>query len=108
MNRRLAEDDCSARFATIIDYLSFLCGAVPVEVQTHDFANPGSTREITCCSRYDSRTDPMERSLILRMRPMYSKERVKCFGGGSVAVLEDFRYLETVRHGRKTVSSRSR
>jgi len=33
----------------------------------------------------------------------YSKERVEVFGGGSVAVLEDFRRLELVRHGRKQV-----
>src|SRR5262249_14010087 len=32
-----------------------------------------------------------------------SKERVEVFGGGSVAMLEDFRYLELVRHGRKRV-----
>src|SRR5438874_13518478 len=33
----------------------------------------------------------------------YSKERVEVFGGGAVAVLEDFRRLELVRHGRKQV-----
>ena len=39
----------------------------------------------------------------------YSKERVEVFGGGAVAVLEDFRRLELVRHGRKqTFRSRLR
>jgi predicted dehydrogenase len=31
----------------------------------------------------------------------FSKERIEVFGGGSAAVLEDFRRLELVRHGRK-------
>jgi len=33
----------------------------------------------------------------------YSKERVEVFGGGAIAVLEDFRRLELVSHGRKQV-----
>ena len=33
----------------------------------------------------------------------YSKERIEVFGGGSVAVLEDFRRLELVRGGKKRV-----
>ncbi len=33
----------------------------------------------------------------------YSKERVEIFGGGSVAMLEDFRRLELVRQGHKKV-----
>src|SRR5260370_19986675 len=39
----------------------------------------------------------------------FSKERLEVFGGGAVAVLEDFRRLELVRDGRQqTVRSRSR
>jgi predicted dehydrogenase len=33
-----------------------------------------------------------------------SKERVEVFGGGSVAILEDFRRLEMVRNGRKQIT----
>jgi predicted dehydrogenase/threonine dehydrogenase-like Zn-dependent dehydrogenase len=33
----------------------------------------------------------------------FSKERLEVFGGGSAAVLEDFRRLELVHHGRKQV-----
>ena len=37
----------------------------------------------------------------------YSKERIEVFGGGATAVLDDFRKLELVRHGRKqTLRSR--
>jgi predicted dehydrogenase len=39
----------------------------------------------------------------------FSKERIEVFGGGSTAVLEDFRRLELVRDGRKeTIRSRWR
>jgi predicted dehydrogenase len=31
----------------------------------------------------------------------FSKERVEVFGGGAVAVLEDFRRLDLIRHGKK-------
>jgi predicted dehydrogenase len=37
----------------------------------------------------------------------FSKERVEVFGGGAVAVLEDFRCLKLVRHG-KTQTMRAR
>jgi predicted dehydrogenase len=33
-----------------------------------------------------------------------SKERIEVFGGGSVAILEDFRRIELVRNGRKQVT----
>ena len=33
----------------------------------------------------------------------FSKERIEVFGGGSAAVLEDFRRLELVRNGRKEI-----
>src|SRR5260370_39120973 len=39
----------------------------------------------------------------------FSKERLEVFGGGAVAVLEDFRHLELIRDGNKqTVHSRWR
>jgi len=39
----------------------------------------------------------------------FSKERIEVFGGGSTAVVEDFRRLELVRNGRKrTIRSRWR
>jgi len=88
-----------------IDYLSFLCGAMPVEVQTHDFANPGqySGDNLLLTLRFANGSHGTITYLANGDRS-YSKERVEVFGGGSVAVLEDFRYLEMVRQGRKTVS----
>jgi predicted dehydrogenase/threonine dehydrogenase-like Zn-dependent dehydrogenase len=84
-----------------IDFLTFLAGALPVEVQA---------RSLTTLERYS------EDNVIVSLRfangsqgtisylangdRSYSKERVEVFGGGAVAVLEDFRRLELVRHGR--------
>jgi predicted dehydrogenase/threonine dehydrogenase-like Zn-dependent dehydrogenase len=93
-----------------VDFLTFLAGALPMEVQARGvtslegysddnvvislrFAN-GSLGTITYLANGDR---------------SYSKERVEVFGGGGVAVLEDFRRLELVRHGRKqTFRSRFR
>jgi predicted dehydrogenase len=87
-----------------IDLLCFLSSAEPVQVTasaTSDssrysgdnltvllrFAN-GSQGSITYAANGD-RT--------------YSKERIEIFGGGSIAVLDDFRQLELVRNGKKTI-----
>jgi len=88
-----------------IDFLSFLCGAMPVEVQTQDFANSGqySGDNLLLTMRFANGSHGTITYLANGDRS-YSKERIEVFGGGSVAVLEDFRYLETVRQGRKTES----
>jgi predicted dehydrogenase len=82
-----------------IDVLSFLSGTPPIEVHTRalaandqailslKFAN-GSQGTITYLANGDR---------------SYSKERLEIFGGGAVAVLDDFRRLELVRNGRKRV-----
>ena len=49
---------------------------------------------------------PMVRKAPLAIWPMattYFKERIEVFGGGSVAMLEDFRRLELIRDGNKRV-----
>ena len=85
-----------------VDFLTFLTGSLPIEVDAKSvsgfeqqldenviislrFAN-GSQGTISYLSNGDR---------------AYSKERVEVFGGGAVAVLEDFRRLELVRHGKK-------
>ena len=91
-----------------VDFLSFLAGSPPIEVETKSV------------SSFDQRADE---NMIISLRfangsqgtisylsngdRSYSKERVEVFGGGAVAVLEDFRRLELVRHGKKQ-SFRSR
>ena len=85
-----------------VDFLIFASGSLPVEVHaravpaggeycgdnviiTLRFAN-GSQGTITYLASGDT---------------AYSKERLEIFAGGSVAVLDDFRRLDLVRHGRK-------
>ena len=93
-----------------VDFLIFLAGALPIE---------GQTRSL------DSLEQPSDDNVIISLRfangsqgtisylangdRSYSKERVEVFGGGAVAVLEDFRRLDLVRHGSKqTFRSRFR
>jgi predicted dehydrogenase/threonine dehydrogenase-like Zn-dependent dehydrogenase len=93
-----------------IDFLTFMAGALPIEVQT---------RSVTTLDQY------CDDNLVISLRfangsqgtisylangdRAYSKERLEIFGGGAVAVLEDFRRLELVRHGRRqTFRSRFR
>jgi len=87
-----------------VDFLTFLADSLPVRVSaqalpnnqryrddnivvTLAFAN-GSSGTITYVANGDK---------------TFSKERVEVFGGGAVAVLDDFRRLELVRGGRKQV-----
>jgi len=93
-----------------IDFLTSMAGALPIEVQT---------RSVTGLEQY------CDDNVVISLRfangsqgtisylangdRAYSKERLEVFGGGAVAVLEDFRRLELVRHGRKqTFRSRFR
>jgi predicted dehydrogenase len=93
-----------------VDFLTFLAGSLPVEVQA---------RSVTSLERYSDDNVVVSLrfangsqgtiSYLANGDRSYSKERVEVFGGGAVAVLEDFRCLELVRHGRKkTFRSRLR
>ena len=81
-----------------VDFIAFLVGGSPIAVHARtlegndenvivamEFAN-GSQGTITYLANGDR---------------AFSKERVEVFGGGSVAVLDDFRSLELVREGRR-------
>ncbi len=93
-----------------IDLLTFLAGAMPVEVRTEGLTNLGgySADNVVVSLRFANGS----RGTITYMANgdrAYSKERVEVFGGGCVAVMEDFRLLELVRHGRRqTTRSRFR
>jgi predicted dehydrogenase len=87
-----------------VDFLCFLTGAAPVEVETRALPNPVqySNDNVVCSLRF---TDGSQGSIsyLANGDRSYSKERVEVFGGGAVAVLEDFRRLELVRNGKKRV-----
>jgi predicted dehydrogenase/threonine dehydrogenase-like Zn-dependent dehydrogenase len=87
-----------------VDFLTFLAGALPVEVQARNVTNlePYSGDNAVISLRFANGSQGTI-SYLANGDRSYSKERVEVFGGGVVAVLEDFRCLELVRHGRKKI-----
>jgi predicted dehydrogenase/threonine dehydrogenase-like Zn-dependent dehydrogenase len=88
-----------------VDFLAYLVGSAPVEVQVNSLANPGkySNDNVIASMRFADGSQGTI-SYLANGDKSYSKERIEVFGGGAVAVLEDFRRLETVRGGKKKVS----
>jgi predicted dehydrogenase/threonine dehydrogenase-like Zn-dependent dehydrogenase len=88
-----------------VDFVCFLAGACPVEVQCRSMGNPGqySGDNVIALLKFANGTLGTI-AYLANGDKSASKERVEVFGGGSVAILEDFRCLELVRHGRKRVT----
>ncbi len=88
-----------------VDFLCFLAGACPIEVQAQCVGNPGqySMDTIVAQLRFPNGTLGTI-GYMANGDKSVSKERLEVFGGGSVAMLEDFRRLELVRNGRKQIS----
>jgi predicted dehydrogenase/threonine dehydrogenase-like Zn-dependent dehydrogenase len=87
-----------------VDFLCFLTGSSPVEVETRSLLNPGqySNDNVVCSLRFPDGSQGTI-TYLANGDKSYSKERVEVFGGGNVAVLEDFRRLELVRGGKTRV-----
>jgi len=87
-----------------VDFLCFLMGAPPVEVETRSLANPGrySSDNVVCSLRFADGSQGTI-SYLANGDKSFSKERIEVFGGGTVAVLDDFRRLELVRSGKKRI-----
>ena len=87
-----------------VDFLCFLAGASPIEVQAQTLGNPGqySMDNVFASLKFANGTLGTI-SYLANGDKSASKERVEVFGGGSVAILEDFRRLELVRNGRKQI-----
>jgi predicted dehydrogenase/threonine dehydrogenase-like Zn-dependent dehydrogenase len=93
-----------------VDFLTFLAGALPIEVQTRGVVGlePYSDDNVIISLRFANGSQGTI-SYLANGDRSYSKERVEVFGGGAVAVLEDFRRMELLRYGRKqTFRSRFR
>lgn len=85
-----------------VDFLSFLTGSRAVRVETRSLPNPGQySNDNAECSLQFGEGSLGTISYLANGDQSYSKERIEVFGGGSVAVLEDFRRLELIRHGTK-------
>jgi predicted dehydrogenase len=87
-----------------VDFLCFLTNASPVEVETRSLQNPSqySNDNVVCSLRLAGGSHATI-SYLANGDKSFSKERLEVFGGGNVAVLEDFRRLELVRGGKKSV-----
>jgi predicted dehydrogenase len=85
-----------------VDFLMFLAGSSPVEVQASSLANSGqySGENVVVWVRFANGSLGTIDYLASGDKS-FSKERVEVFGGGAVAVLEDFRRLDLIRHGKK-------
>ena len=88
-----------------VDFLCFLTGSLPLEVETRSLPNLSqySNDNIVCSLRFADGSHGTI-SYLANGDKSFSKERIEVFGGGSVAMLEDFRRLELVRAGKKRVS----
>ena len=87
-----------------IDLLSFLTGSRPVEVHTRSLENPGhySGDNVLIALQFADGSHGTV-SYLANGDRAFSKERLEVLGGGRVAVLEDFRRLELISHGRRQV-----
>ncbi len=87
-----------------VDFLCFLAGSSATEVETRSLPNPGrySNDNLICSLRFANDSQATI-SYLANGDKSYSKERIEVFGGGRVAVLDDFRRLELVRAGKKQV-----
>jgi predicted dehydrogenase len=88
-----------------VDFLCFLAGACPIEVQAQTVGNPGqySMDNVVASLKFANGTLGTI-SYFANGDKSAAKERVEVFGGGSVAILEDFRRLELFRNGRKQIT----
>ncbi len=93
-----------------VDLLTFLADSPIIEVQGRSIGNAGrySGDNLLISIRFANGSEGTI-SYLANGDRSFSKERIEVFGGGSTAVLDDFRRLELVRGGRKeTVHARWR
>jgi predicted dehydrogenase len=85
-----------------VDFLSFICGAAAHTVYARSVSPAASEQDVAITIEFtDGSLGTI--SYICNGDRAFSKERVEIFGGSCVTVLDDFRRLELVRHGRKQV-----
>lgn len=82
-----------------VDLLSSLSDASPVAVQARGLLSSGG-QDVVASIEYENGSLGTI-SYVCNGDRTFSKERLEVFGAGCVAVLDDFRRLELVRHGKK-------
>ena len=93
-----------------VDFLTFLTGSLPVRVYARSLANGGRYRDDNVAVTLDFANGSVGViTYVANGDKSFPKERLEAFGGGAVAVLDDFRRLELVRNGvKKAHSARGR
>ena len=87
-----------------VNFLSFLAGASPIEVQTHSpTQQKRQANDNVVISLKFSNGSQGTITYVVNGDRAYSKERLEVFGGGATVVLEDFRRLELRGRGRQQV-----
>ena len=93
-----------------VDFLTFLVGAPPITVTAHALPDTKRYREDNIHLTFTFSDDSLGAvTYLANGDKTFPKERVEVFAGGRVAVLDNFRSLETIHKGkRKTHRSRLR
>ena len=87
-----------------VDFLTFLAGALPIRVYARALPNDGRYRDDNVVITLEFADGSLGTiAYVANGDKSFPKERLEVFGGGAVAVLDDFRRLELVRNGRKKV-----
>jgi predicted dehydrogenase/threonine dehydrogenase-like Zn-dependent dehydrogenase len=89
-----------------IDLISFLVGASPVSVTTHALPDAGKYREDNVSMTFtfpDGSIGVVD--YLANGDKSHPKERVEVFCEGTIAVLDDYVSLTTIKDGKKTVQS---
>ena len=87
-----------------IDLLQVLAGGPPIRLHAQALPDDGRYRDDNVVVTLEFAGGSLgEISYVANGDGALGKERLEVFGGGDAAVLEDFRRLELVRHGRKRV-----
>jgi predicted dehydrogenase/threonine dehydrogenase-like Zn-dependent dehydrogenase len=88
-----------------VDFLCFVADACPIEVQAQAVGNPGQySMDNVVASLKFANGSLGTISYLANGDKSAAKERIEVFGGGSVAILDDFRRLDLVRNGRKQIT----
>ena len=89
-----------------VDLLQFLTGASPVEVFAYNTATGNGLNDTLSIIIKFSDGSTGNINYFANGDKAFAKERVEVYGGGRVAVLDDFRMLETWSNGKRKVTKK--
>ncbi|GAB4500660.1 MAG: bi-domain-containing oxidoreductase [Anaerolineales bacterium] len=91
-----------------VDFLSFLVGSTPIAVRAQALPNGGKYREDNVTMTFSFADGSLGvLDYLANGDKSFPKERVEVFCDGKIAALDDFRALETVQDGKKSMEKRN-